>query len=76
MLQVLVVGPERILFEGNARRVVLPGEQGVFEVAPFHRPVFSRLLSGSIFVDDSPLPIRRGVVKVERNTVTALVDPP
>ena len=75
LLQVVVLGPEAPLFEGEAERVILPGEQGVFEVFPFHRPLASRLLTGAVIVDDQLFPIQRGTVWVERNQVTALVEP-
>ena len=74
-LEVLVLGPNRPLFEGRASHVIFPGEQGTFEVGPFHRPIVSRLLPGVMVIDNEELPIQRGVVKVERNRVTALVEP-
>ena len=76
MLDVLVLGPEGALFEGKTRHIILPGEMGVFEVHSYHRPILTRLLSGRIVMDGQALPIRRGVVKVERNHVVALVEPP
>ena len=75
MLTVIIVSAQALLFEGSAQRVIFPGEHGVFEVWPFHRPLVSRLLPGVIFVDEEPVAIRRGVVKIVQNTVTALVEP-
>ncbi len=75
MIDVIVLSSEAMLFEGKATRVILPGEQGVFEVYLLHRPLVSRLLPGAVIVDGKVLPIRRGVVKVGRNSVTALVEP-
>ena len=74
-IDVTVLGPDRSLFEGRASHVIFPGERGVFEVGPFHRPIVSRLLSGVVMIDDASLPIQRGVVKVEQNRVIALVEP-
>lgn len=74
MLEVTVVTPQDLLFQGQAEHVILPGEQGVFEVFPFHRPMVSRLLPGFIVVDNQPIPIRRGVVKVEHDRVMAVVE--
>ena len=74
-LQVILLSPASPIFEGEAQQVILPGEQGVFEVHPFHRPLVSRLLPGRVVVDDRLFPIRRGVVKVHGNMVTALVEP-
>ncbi len=70
----MILSPEATLFEGKASRVILPGEQGVFEVHSFHRPLLSRLLPGALIIDDKPMAIRRGVVKVERNRVIAMVE--
>ena len=75
MLTVVILSAQALLFEGSAQHVICPGEHGVFEVWPFHRPLVSRLLPGLIIVDDEAVAIRRGVVKIVRNTVTALVEP-
>lgn len=74
-LRVTILSPQAPLFDGQAQSVTVPGEQGVFEIWPFHRPLISRLLPGTITVDHESVPIQRGVIKVERNTVVAIVDP-
>ena len=74
MLDVVIVSPQRLLFHGQAERVVLPGEQGVFEVCRFHRPLVSRLLPGSIVVNEEVFLIDRGIVKIEHDRVTAVVE--
>ena len=75
MVHVVILAPETILFEGQARHVILPGEEGVFEVGSFHRPLVSRLLPGVILVDEQPIPILRGVVGIQRDRLAALVEP-
>lgn len=74
-LRVTILSPEKPLYDGQAQLVTVPGEQGVFEIWPFHRPLISRMLPGVITVDEQAVPIRRGVIKVERNAVIAIVDP-
>ncbi len=74
MLEVILLTAQKVLFEGHARRAVFPGEQGTFEVGPFHRPLFSRLLPGLVVVDDQAFPVLRGVVRVQSNTVQAIVE--
>ena len=76
MLQVTIVSPQAIIFQGEARRVIVPGEQGIFEVGPFHRPLISLLLPGRLVVDDQTFDIQRGVVKVVSDSVTALIESP
>ena len=76
MLQVTITSPQNIVFKGQAHRVILPGEAGIFEVGPFHRPIISLLLPGRIVVDDQAFDIQRGAVKVVSDTVTALIESP
>jgi len=75
VLTVLITSPERVLFHGRAQSVVCPGEQGTFEVQALHRPIVSRLLAGVITVDGRVLNIRRGVLRVAEDVVTAVVEP-
>jgi F-type H+-transporting ATPase subunit epsilon len=75
MLNVTILSSHDVLFSGQAHHVVFPGEQGVFEVLPFHRPLVSRLLPGIILIDEQLVPIQRGVVKVESDSITAIVEP-
>jgi len=74
LLEVSLLNPQRIIFQGKAKSVVLPGEQGVFEILPFHKPILSRLISGSIFIDDKVFRIRRGIVKGYQNQVRIIVE--
>jgi len=74
-LNVLVVCPEGALFEGKAHHVACPGEKGVFEVHPQHKPFMSRLIGGLIVIGDSKaFRIRRGICKVGLDSVTAVVE--
>ncbi|MBI4314223.1 MAG: hypothetical protein HY594_05360 [Candidatus Omnitrophica bacterium] len=74
-MKVTVLSLQKTLFEGEAVHVIVPGEKGVFEIGPFHRPIASRLLPGVMAVDNGPIAIRRGVIQAARNVVTALVEP-
>lgn len=74
LLDISVLSPKEVIFEGKAKSVILPGEQGVFEVLPFHKRLLSRLISGTLLIDEESFPIRRGIVKVEQNRVTIIVE--
>ena len=73
-LDVTVLSPIEVIFEGKAKSIILPGEEGVFEVLPFHKRILSRLISGRLFIDEQSFPIKRGVVKVNQNKVTVIVE--
>lgn len=73
-MNIIIVDPEKVIFEGNAHNVILPGEMGVFELLPFHKNLLSRLIKGLVSIDDRFLFIRRGIVKVESDVVTVIVE--
>ena len=73
-LDVSVLSPKEIIFEGKANSVILPGESGVFEVLPFHKRLLSRLVYGTAFIDMQNFPIHRGIVKVDQNKVTIILE--
>ena len=74
VLSALVLNPAETLFDGQARSITLPGEEGVFELLPYHKPIISRLISGTILVDDKSIPVRRGIVKFDNNKATIVVE--
>ena len=73
-LDVTVLTPKEVIFEGKAINVALPGEQGIFEVLPFHKRILSRLVSGTLVINEETIPIKRGVVKVNQNKVVIIIE--
>lgn len=73
-LDVSIVTPHGVLFEGKAQSVILPGEKGVFEVLSNHKALLSRLVAGQIFVDEQVIPVRRGCAKVVLNRVLVITE--
>lgn len=47
VLQLTVVTPEKVLFEGQARYIYAPGGDGYFGVLPDHAPMIASLNPGS-----------------------------
>ena len=74
VIEVLVTSPEQVVYRGTARSVIFPGEQGTFEVLPLHRPLVSRLVRGPLVIDKRTVTIRRGIVRVADDLVTAVVE--
>lgn len=63
------------MYEGSARSVFLPGDSGEFEVLDFHKPVISLLKQGEIIIDDKEVvAVKSGVVRMQNNELTALVE--
>ena len=71
---VLIATLDRVIYEGKGMSIILPGENGVFEILPFHKKLLSRLKEGPIVLDGTTFPIRRGVAKVSPTDVTVIVE--
>jgi len=74
LLNVSILNLSKVVFEGQASRVLVSGEEGVFEVLPFHKRILSRLITGAVVVDQQSIPIRRGIIKADQNNVTIIIE--
>jgi len=78
-LNVRVVSPERIVFEGEAAAVVAPAWDGQVGVLPGHAPMLALVGVGELSVDrpgggSASYYVAGGVLKVERDVVTVLTE--
>lgn len=74
MFEVVMLSPEEVIYQGKAESAVFPGENGVFETLSYHRPIVSRLVGGSVFIDGREYPIRRGLMGFNNNKATVVVE--
>jgi len=78
-MQVQLITPEKILFEGAANYVQVCGSQGEFGVLPNHAPFISTLKEGIIAIElpsgeRQEFPVTSGVAEVQAEKVTILVE--
>lgn len=76
-MKVVIVSPERTLYAADARRVVVPGAKGRFEVLRHHAPIVSSLTEGVVKVGgDTPaeFSIKGGFVEVSADCVNICVE--
>ena len=78
ILQLTIVSPEHILFEGDVQLVTLPQTLGSFTVLPDHAPIISSLENGEItFSADGEMKsieIKGGFVEVKDNLISICVE--
>ena len=78
MLELKIVSPERIEFDGEVERVVVPGTQGQFEILKDHAPIISTLVNGTVVYTtkdgSQSLPVKGGFVEVKKNEVSLCVE--
>lgn len=61
---VKVLNPKKVLFEGQATSVFLPGDLAEFEIMPYHAHIVSLLKEGDVVIDwKTRIPIKRGMVR-------------
>lgn len=77
-IQLTVVSPEKVLFEGMVRYVQMPGASGSFSVVYDHAPLLTSLIEGQIkFKSEGvthQVPVKAGYVSVNDNQVSICVE--
>lgn len=71
-MQVTVLQAHRLLFDGVAAQVVLPGAEGELSVCDHHAPMLCALSAGLVQVDDRVFAIGQGLACMARNQLTIL----
>ena len=78
MLQLKIVSPEKVEYDGAAERILVPGTMGQFEILNDHAPISSTLQKGTVEYFNregkSSLEIQGGFVEVQKNQVSLCVE--
>ena len=67
-MHLVIVSPERMLFDGKVSQVTLPGEMGEFQVLTNHAPIISSL------VETQSLQIAGGFADINNNQISVCVE--
>jgi F-type H+-transporting ATPase subunit epsilon len=77
-MKVEIISPDKLIFEGEAESLQLPGKDGSFGVLNDHAPIISSLAEGSVKLNTNEgvksFDINGGVVEVLHNKVIVLAD--
>ena len=75
MFKATVVTPNKVLYEGEAWSVFLPGATGEFEVLEMHKAIVSLLREGTIMVNwNTEIPIKSGAIRMSGDELVAIVE--
>ena len=78
MLQLRIVSPEKIEFDGVIESVIVPGTMGQFEILNDHAPIISTLQKGMVEYTTkegkTSLEIQDGFVEVQQDVVGLCVE--
>ena len=70
-MHLVIVSPERMLFDGKVSQVTLPGELGEFQVLVNHAPIISSLVSGT---ETQTLEVAGGFADINNNQISVCVE--
>lgn len=70
-----VVSLKRMLFDKDVESVYLAGDEGEYELLPYHYPLLGALPEGEIKIKGHPhIPLRAGVVLFNDNQCTIIIE--
>lgn len=78
-MQLIVLSPEKELFSGEIKSILLPGIEGKFQILNNHAPLVAALTSGEVEVkkengEKFSYQIDQGIIEVVDNQVSLLVE--
>ena len=77
-LELKIVSPAKVEYQGMVEKVIVPGISGQFEILQDHAPIISSLSNGEVVYQDSDgehvLNGIRGFVEVRKNNVDICVE--
>ncbi len=77
-IRVEIVSQDRMVYEGDADMIIVPGEAGLMGILPHHAPLLSTLKLGILTVrsqgQEEYFAISGGIVEVQPDIVTVLAD--
>jgi len=73
-MQVSILEPKRVVWEGRAKEVRLPAQDGDVCVLDFHQPFLIRLRKGVIRADKQRTVIKDGIAFLRSNNLILFVE--
>jgi F0F1-type ATP synthase epsilon subunit len=73
-MQVSILEPKKIVWEGRAKEVHLPAEDGEVCVLDFHQPFLMRLRKGVVKSDKQRTAIKDGIAFLRSNKLILFVE--
>lgn len=72
-----IISAEKVVFEGEAQSVTLPGEMGQFTVLPRHASLVSTLVKGKIKYAEGgerhEIDVEGGIADIDRDVVSVCI---
>ena len=78
-MKLVIITPDKKVYEGEVKSVRVPGKKGSFQVLKDHAPIISTLENGPVILVDtanieSSFEINGGVIEVKANKIILLAE--
>lgn len=77
-MKVDIISPDKLIYEGEADSLKLPGKDGSFGILNNHAPIIASLRAGTVVVkhndSEQSFEVNGGVVEVVKSKVIILAD--
>ena len=77
-MELKIITPEGVLFEGESEAATFPGLAGSFDVLPHHAPLIAALQKGVIQFEKegktTEQPVESGFVEVKNDTLSVCIE--
>lgn len=73
-MQVSIIEPKKVIFEGRSKETYLPAQDGEICVLDFHQPFLIRLRKGVIRCDQKRTAIKDGLAYLRGNILIIFVE--
>jgi len=73
-MKISILEPKRTIWEGQAKEVCLPGQDGEVCVLDFHQPFLIRLSNGILRSDKMRMAIKDGIAFFRSNNLILFVE--
>jgi F-type H+-transporting ATPase subunit epsilon len=79
VFHLMIVTPEKVIFDGQVQSLIVPGEQGYLQILTDHAAIITSLISGKMEIADQDwnrtlYAVSGGFLEVSHNQATVLAD--
>ena len=71
----VILSPRKLIYENDIQSIFVQGDQGEYEILPYHYPVIGVLKKGDIVINwEEKIPVQGGVLRFFANECIIMVE--
>lgn len=74
-MKIKVLNPKHVVYDGEVKSLLVPGDRSEFEILDHHAPIVSLLGEGELVLDwKKRIPVSGGMIKFDNNECMILIE--